>query len=288
LKGAESFWREELRGFDAPTRLRTERAAPDDGGGEDYHRHHLRFTSAETEELQNFARGRGLTVNTLVQAAWALLLSRHSGSRDVLFGAVVSGRPGELTGVETMVGPFINTLPVRVRVEGEGNVLGWLLRLQARQSEMRQYEYSPLVEVQGWSEVPRGTPLFDSFLNFLNYPTIDSREAEWSGSLKVLGFSTSEKSNYALTVDASLAAELTLDITADGRRVDPPTASRMLEEWGAILRALAARPEATLESLLNELEETERQRREKEEDELKAERQKRLTQVRRRTVTDRD
>ena len=86
----------------------------------------------------------------------------------MIFGATVSGRPPELAGVESMVGLFINTLPVRVQVAADESLLPWLKRLQSQMVELRQYEYSPLVEVQRWSEIPRGLPLFESILAFEN------------------------------------------------------------------------------------------------------------------------
>src|SRR5205823_5713142 len=107
---------------------------------------------------------------TVVQGAWAATLSRYSGKDDVIYGVVVSGRPAELNGVEEMVGPFINTLPTRVRMDAEENVLAWLKRLQHEQAEARQYEYSPLVQVQQWSDMPHGTPLFETISLFENFP----------------------------------------------------------------------------------------------------------------------
>src|SRR6185503_12192497 len=123
-----------------------------------------------TSALQSFAQRHQLTMNTLVQGAWALVLSRHSGAEDVVFGTVVSGRPAELRGVETMVGSFINTLPVRVRVAPEAPLLSWLSDLQTQQAAARQYEQTPLVQVKNWSDAPRALPLFESLLTFENRP----------------------------------------------------------------------------------------------------------------------
>src|SRR6185369_7293505 len=138
--------------------------------GAEYAEQRVKLSEAATSGLQQLARREELTLNTIVQGAWGLLLSRYSGAEDVVFGAVVSGRPAELRGVEQMLGLFINTLPVRVRVRGELKVVEWLRELQAEQVELRQYEYSPLVAVQGWSEVERGRSLFESILVFENYP----------------------------------------------------------------------------------------------------------------------
>src|SRR5262249_9623728 len=135
-----------------------------------YLEQNLTLSESITAALQKLGYEQQVTLNTVVQGAWALLLSRYSGSEDVVFGATVSGRPASLAGVEEMVGLFINTLPVRVRVKRDERVGGYLQRLQEQQVEVRQYEYSPLVEVQGWSEVGRGVRLFDTLLVFENYP----------------------------------------------------------------------------------------------------------------------
>ena len=125
---------------------------------------------ALTRELDAFAKRNQLTLNTVLQGAWALVLARYSREDDVVFGATVSGRPVDLPGVESMLGMFINTLPVRVDARAEQFLLPWLKAIQDAQVEMRQYEYSPLIQVQGWSDVARGTPLFDSLYVFENYP----------------------------------------------------------------------------------------------------------------------
>src|SRR5215211_2849855 len=123
LSAAESFWRRTLAGFSAPTPLGVDRPAADLLDANDYGEDELALTVELSAALQQLGRQQQLTLNTMVQGAWALLLSRYSGERDIVFGATVSGRPGELPGVEAMVGPFINTLPVRVRVPREEPVI---------------------------------------------------------------------------------------------------------------------------------------------------------------------
>ena len=235
---AEGYWRERLKGFRAPTPL-SFACAPHDadapaevGHGEQ----ELRLPP----ELKEFARRQGLTLNTVVQGAWALLLSRYSGERDVLFGAVVSGRPAALPGVETMVGLFINTLPVRVEVEGGERVGDWLRALQEQQVETRQYEYSPLVQVQGWSDVPRSLPLFESILVFENFPSPDSSIKEQGEALEVTEIRTLEQTNYPLTILASSDADASLMLRYDRARFDEETIARLLGHWETLLRAMAA------------------------------------------------
>src|SRR5581483_6156079 len=153
MKRAEAYWRERLQGFEVATELPGRKAGRSKGPGRT-ERRARRLSGSLSQALERWGKGHQVTLNTLVQGAWAVMLSRHSGQPEVVFGVTVSGRPAGLKGVERMVGLFINTLPVRVRVAAQEEVAGWLKVLQAGQVEMREYEYSPLVEVQGWSEVP--------------------------------------------------------------------------------------------------------------------------------------
>ena len=172
LAAAAAYWRATLAGFSSPTPLGVDQplAEPERLGAMVHGERQHELSVDRSAALQEFCRRHQLTLNTLVQGAWALVLSCYSGQDDVVFGAVVSGRPAELRGADAMIGLFINTLPVRVRLHGEDRLLDWLKELQVRQAEARQYEYSPLVEIQGWSEVPRGQPLFESLLAFKELP----------------------------------------------------------------------------------------------------------------------
>src|SRR5262249_41114100 len=128
---AEGFWRQSFKGFTAPTPLSVDReigSAP--GLEERYGDERIRLSTPTMAALQNLARSQKLTLNTVVQGVWAILLSRYSGGEDIVFGNVVSGRPADLTGVESMIGLFINTLPVRVDVSPEASLLPWLRQLQ--------------------------------------------------------------------------------------------------------------------------------------------------------------
>ncbi|HLM46885.1 MAG TPA: condensation domain-containing protein, partial [Myxococcaceae bacterium] len=169
LEESERFWRRSLAGFSEPTDLGRGTASPD-GTCEGRATRQIHLSAASTEALNAFARQHGLTLNTVLQGAWALVLGHHAGTNDVVFGTTVSGRPPELPGVEGMVGLFINTLPVRVTLPSDEPLVPWLQRLQGWLLELRQHEHAPLVKVQRWSEVPSGTPLFESLVIFENYP----------------------------------------------------------------------------------------------------------------------
>ena len=250
LEEAERYWREKLRGLKSPTTLALGRGREARAEGEsEYREQRLNLSAAETVELSAVARRHQLTLNTLVQGAWGLLLSRYSGEREVLFGTTVAGRPAELHGVEQMVGVFINTLPMRVRIDEKERVSEWLQGLQAEAVEMRQYEHSPLVEVAKWSEMPRGTALFESLLVFDNYPVNSNGSAassERNGKSEIPTIedvSYYRRVNYPLMTTVAPREELKLWLSYEANRFDDETIRRMLGHFRQLLRAIATDPQ---------------------------------------------
>jgi hypothetical protein len=249
LSQAEAFWRLALKGFTAPTPLSVDRALGSlPSEGESYDEQQIQLSVGATAALQSLARQHQLTVNTLVQGAWAILLSRYSRQEDVVFGATVSGRPADLAGMESMVGLFINTLPIRVQASPEAFLLDWLKQLQAQQIEFRQYEYSSLVQVQGWSDVPRGVPLFESIVVFENYP-VDASLQKQGGSLEFRNVRSVERTNYPLTLVALPGAQLSLQLSYDCRSFDAATIIRMLRHLQTLLEGIVANPGQRLKNL---------------------------------------
>ncbi len=238
LSKAEIFWREKLKGFDAPTPLVIDQTSVET---EAFGESKVQLSAEMTGRLQLLARRQGLTLNTILAGAWALLLNRYSQDETVVFGATVAGRPPSLPGVETMIGLFINTLPVRVRVDDDAELLAWLRALQAEQVELREYEYSPLVEVQSWSEVGRGRPLFESLLVFENYP-LDKDALKENLSLELEDVRSFDRTNYPLTVVAIPAEELCLQALYDRRRFTDDSIQRLLGHLQTLIESIAARP----------------------------------------------
>ncbi|UCF26753.1 MAG: non-ribosomal peptide synthetase, partial [Chloroflexota bacterium] len=126
-EAAERYWREQLAGFTDPTPLLVDK--PPQGNAIKHGELSLELSSAITNSLKNIAKQNRITLNTVIQGAWGILLSRYSGDRDVIFGTTLSGRPADLRGVENMVGMFINTLPLRVNVTDDDQLLPWLQQL---------------------------------------------------------------------------------------------------------------------------------------------------------------
>ena len=241
---AERFWREALAGFHAPTPLPAARPAGDAGGEPGHGKARLRLSAERTGALREQARGWGVTTSTLVQGAWAVLLGRYADEDDVVFGATVSGRPAELSGVEDTVGMFINTLPVRVRLQGAAQVGEWLAGLQRGQVEAREYEYAPLVAVQGWSQVPGGGSLFESLVVLRNFP-VDQAITEAAGDvsgLRVRGNLTRDQSNYPLVLEAHAGARITGEIRYELGRFEAGAVERMVGQLQVLLEDMAADP----------------------------------------------
>ncbi|MFL6332078.1 MAG: amino acid adenylation domain-containing protein [Pyrinomonadaceae bacterium] len=236
---AEQFWRESLKGFTSPTRITAGGSGAVGDGSEEAGEGEILLPPELSAQLQAFAQRHQLTLNTLVQGAWALLLSRYSGEEDVVFGVTVSGRPAELVGIETRIGLFINALPLRVSVSGVEALVPWLRQLQRRLTELRQYEYSSLSQIQGWSEVPKGQQLFDSLLVFQNYP-VDRSLSEKKVGLSAGAVNAIHKTNYPVTLTAVPGERILLQVSYDGPRLDGATADRMLGHLRRLLEGFAS------------------------------------------------
>jgi amino acid adenylation domain-containing protein len=238
----EKFWRENLRGFSEPTHIGAAHSARAlDETETDYEEREVRLSAEFTTTLQELAQQHRLTLNCVVQGAWAILLSRLSGERDVVFGSTVSGRPPELAGVEAMVGVFINALPVRVRVPSTAQLLPWLQQLMAEQVEREQHAYSSLVDIQSWSELRPGEPLFDSLVIFENYPLRDA-----DSSLDIGDLRTFRRANFPLTLVVTPDRELDLAISFDPSRFNAGHIEQILRHLRLLLEQIAKKPEQQL------------------------------------------
>lgn len=247
---AEGVWRAALKGFGAPTRL---------GAGVARSRvratatHRMTLSAASTAALDGFARRHGLTMNTVVTAGWALLLSRASKQERVLFGALSSGRPAELEGSESMVGLFATPLPMPVHVTPQSSVLSWLRALQDQLLTLRDYQNASLADIQGWSEVPAGEPIFQSLVAFENYPLDEALNVHgrWLGLDRA---EVMEQTNYQLVLTVIPAAELVNIFTYDVDRFGSDGIAKLARSFEAIFPAIIAAPEASLSQLLDAIE----------------------------------
>jgi len=237
MQKVEKFWKKTLQGFSSPTNI----GVGQDYVGSDvvpyYEKLSVNLSEQAASRLNELSRQHQMTLNTIVQGAWAYLLSCYSGESDVVFGSTVSGRPAELPGVEEMVGLFINTLPVRIKINSDVTVFEWLKECQNEQLESKDYEHSPLVEIQRWSEVPRKQALFESILIFENYPNIDSDENELGFSIESVH--VREQTNYPLTIGVEPDNDFLINCIFDCTRFNGNIISRLLEHFKVILQNIA-------------------------------------------------
>jgi amino acid adenylation domain-containing protein len=251
LEDAEAFWRRDLRGFTEPTPVGPVRPGEAETEGSDFGRRRLALDEETTERLTRLARRERVTPGVVIQAAWALLLADSSGTAedDVLFGLTFAGRPEEIPGVESIVGPFLNSLPSRIRIDREAPLaslasLGdWLREIQARQTARLAHAWAPLSDVQSWSEVPRGTPLFESLVIIENYPVDNTAAGSadgGNGALRVSDLRTDERTHYAVSLAVVPGRRMSLILTFDRARLDAMAALRLLERFAGLLVEMTA------------------------------------------------
>ncbi|MEM8961818.1 MAG: amino acid adenylation domain-containing protein [Acidobacteriota bacterium] len=226
---AETFWRDTLAGFDSPTRLDAFSPA---GGHAGWTRREHTLDQASTEALVECARRHRLTLATVLQGAWALVLATYARTDDVVFGVTTAGRPAELDGVEGGVGLFINSLPFRSVLQPEATLVEWLSGVQRSSMALRRFETTPLARIQKWSELAREDELFDHLLVIENAPDAVQRE---DSELVLNGLDIFERSHYDFAVLVLPGERLELLAVHDLGRFDVPFVDRVLRHFARLL-----------------------------------------------------
>ncbi len=233
----KAFWTELLKGFSATTPLPWDFTPKDRKLKAD--KREITLNSEATKKIEEFARMQRITLSTLLQAAWGVLLGRYSGNDDVVFGATVSGRPATLPGADQMVGIFINSLPLRVKL---GGIVEDMLRnLQDQSSKVQEYGYSFLPDVKAASQVSIKDSLFDSLVVFENYP-IDPKLLTATEGIKVSEISGFELTNFDLCLVVAPGEEMKLSLTYMIDRFRPETIDKMLKHLSNILTSMSDNP----------------------------------------------
>ncbi|KAA6175348.1 amino acid adenylation domain-containing protein, partial [Pseudomonas veronii] len=244
LSEARQWWQQNLQGFERTTPIPSDRPflrehAGHSGGmvvGDCY----TRLEARDGAQLRELAQAHQLTVNTFAQAAWALVLRRLSGDRDVLFGVTVAGRPVDMPEMQRTVGLFINSIALRVKLPEDDqrcSVRQWLSGLLDSNMQLREYEYLPLVTIQEHSELPKGQPLFDSLFVFENAP-VEVSVLDRAQSLNATSDSGRTHTNFPLTAVCYPGDDLGLHLSYDQRYFDETTVQSMLGEFKRLLLAL--------------------------------------------------
>ncbi|WP_069817426.1 non-ribosomal peptide synthetase [Streptomyces sp. TP-A0874] len=275
---AEGAWREVLGGLEEPTLLAGPDAPRTTVEPESLR---LELSDEVTAGLVRWARTHGVTPNTVLQAAWAMVIGRLTGRDDVVFGGTVSGRPPEIPGIQTMVGLFINTLPVRVRLDPAESFAALLERVQDQQAGLMDHQYLGLPDLQRMTPVTG--ELFDTLLVFENYPVDAENLQRSAGGLGIVDGHSHEGTHYPLSLMVNVGASVMLELSYrpdlfDRSRVEavgdcllglladvedfarkpvgqialplPPEDTRVLEKWNAT--EWAGVPQATLPELFQQ------------------------------------
>ena len=244
----ETFWRNTLRpryqaldlGFAAP---RPATQAPQTRT----ERRHL--PGALVESLNLLARDARVTPNTVIEGAYALLLSRLARQRDVSFGVVFSGRDAATPGIEQMVGVLINTLPVCVNCAPGQSVPAFLRGLFDHQSQVAAHQYSSLTDIQRWSGAGALQPLFETVFVYENYP-VDARAGTEKDGLRIGAIEVEESSNFPLTLYAKPDPDgLILDAVHDEARLPGTRMAAVMDALVTLLHAMAGAPTARIGDL---------------------------------------
>ncbi|MFW3371062.1 non-ribosomal peptide synthase/polyketide synthase, partial [Rhodococcus sp. SB1D] len=233
-------WADVLSGVEEPTLLAQVT------GGQEFtalsQKLNVSMSSETTAALTALAARLGVTANTIVQSAWAVLLGALTGTDDVVFGATVSGRPPALTGVESMVGLFINTLPVRVRLDAAESVEELVARVQIEQARMLDHHYLGLTDVQKAADV--GT-LFDTLVVFESYP-VDreglAAQADVLDGMMIDDIASDDSTNYPLTLLIALDEQLHLTLRYLPDFFDADYATALLDRVLRLLSSVATDP----------------------------------------------
>lgn len=245
LEAAAIYWKNKLQGFTDPTHLKIY------GQNLDKNKitrsQQLRLSSKITDSLKSLAKKHNLTLNAIIQGTFAILLSRYTDCKDIVYGTTTSGRPANFPGIESMVGLFINTLPMRVKISDTELLLPWLEQLQQQVSNL-EYEYTPLSTIQDLSDIPSGIPLFENIFVFENYP-VDTKLLSENKKLKIKSIDLQEFNNFPLTCLVKVSSELSIEIQHDNNRFTSDTIKQILESFEYLLTQIVDNPQQPLGEL---------------------------------------
>jgi amino acid adenylation domain-containing protein len=244
----EQYWRNYFEGLSQTTDYVVDRVRPASAvTPEDFAKETLRFSEEWTQEFQSFARRHEISVNNLVQAAWALLLSRYSSRSDVVFGVTLSGRSSTRDNA-AKIGFFINTLPFRIGVDPESSLAPWLKQIRSRWMAIRQFGNIPLDQVWKWSGLPPGMPPFESVVVYENESPQEALQ-KLGGHWRNRTLRRLQRTDSSLALAAYGSPHLTLEVVFDPRLFRHDTMAALAGHLKTILDDFVAQPNARLPEL---------------------------------------
>lgn len=244
----EAFWRHTLQGFEHPTRFVTEDAVPRQEHSNSFETVTFNLEAETVRALTASARKEQLTLSTLIQGVWAIVLGQRSKCNDVVFGVASSGRPATLPGVEEIVGPFVNNLPVRVWLDGNSSLRALLKTLHNHSLEMSQHQFASLQQIQEWSQVSWQSRLFDSLVVFQNYQ-LDDAVFNLGDTARIQDFAGPIHSTFDLTLVVDPRQTWRISIVCNRNRLDQGLVTLFARDVEALLQRLPASLEVRLSEL---------------------------------------
>ncbi|MCI3275396.1 amino acid adenylation domain-containing protein [Streptomyces cylindrosporus] len=236
-------WQAALQGLDEPSLIAPEARNHPVGHPE---RYVVELPEQDTAALTATARAHGLTASSVLQGLWAIMLGRLTGRTDVVLGATVSGRDADVPGIDSMVGLFINTLPVRVRLRPAEPLADLLTRLQSEQSALLDHQHLGLADIQ---RTAGHSVLFDTLLVFESYPIDDTGIADALDGLRMTDVSVLDATHYPLTLSALPGPRLTLTFSHQPTALDHATVTATAGELQQLIREFTHHPERPLARL---------------------------------------
>ncbi|MBJ7005473.1 non-ribosomal peptide synthetase [Streptomyces griseofuscus] len=244
----QAFWTDYLDGYDEPAVFTLPRIRPGAKPSGEFRTVRATLPAALAGRLRALAATRSTTLGSLVEAAWAGTVARYSGRDDVVFGVTVAGRP-PLPGADAMIGMFINTVPVRARVDHELPAEEWLTRYAASRHPVLEHQHTPLTDVQRWAGTERGAQLFDTVVVFENYPDASAAVLA-DGALRTTDVRYETRTNYRATLVVRAQGDLHVQLIVDSAVFDEDEANGVLRQFTAVLERLADRPGRPVRELL--------------------------------------
>lgn len=244
---AERFWHDRLRGLEphiGKVLAGATGVEVGDFADGDFSTGYLDFDlEIDPAEIEQFARTHRVTQSTLAVAVWSVVLGRHTDSAEACFGLVLSGRPADLPQVETRIGMFINTLPLRIDLDPARPVGQFLEMVQQRQIELLDFQYSSPADVKLWSGVSPDVPLFDTIMVFDNYPRdIFDRSDTKADGPRLEKINSFERTNYPLELSIRTRHGLALCFTYDPAVYNRSEVNLLAQRFAGTMRQILANP----------------------------------------------
>jgi hypothetical protein len=249
ISKTEVFWRQALQGIKIPTPLTyIEKINQSPTQEQRYDEEKIKLSSEDTLAIQSLAIQNRLTLATVFNGIWAILLSRYSRRKDILYGCTANGRPVDLNSAESIAGVFLNTLPIYVNIDNQQPLLPWFQYLQTQLLEARRYEYTPLTKIHAWSEIPGSLPLFESIVVMEDF-SVKRFAKDHRISLKIKYHKTYYRSNYPLNLVIYPDEELLIAFSYDYKKFDTDTIVAMLEDIEIVLQQMIDNPDVKIQDI---------------------------------------